>query len=237
MCEATRSKKAGRRVNQRVRACWKGAGSKSNVKPCVRALVPHSLAAGPASVYFSEWDLARKEFAKRRGSELQRTGFTGFSIDLDSDPRNKEVCENLPLRRQSARGDGELPESPHRRGCLRSRVPRALRREETLGSLPGEETAPPGVPPGASGAADPGGAGEGRSKAQPNTASACRGEDTQQECAICSMDFVCGDRTRSLPCKHVYHLDCIDEWLMRSCTCPYCRRPPEVPPPPTQGKN
>ncbi|EPY78825.1 RING finger protein 11-like [Camelus dromedarius] len=63
------------------------------------------------------------------------------------------------------------------------------------------------------------------------------GEDTQQECAICSMDFVCGDRTRSLPCKHVYHLDCIDEWLMRSCTCPYCRRPPEVPPPPTQGKN
>ncbi|XP_057552688.1 RING finger protein 11-like [Hippopotamus amphibius kiboko] len=53
-------------------------------------------------------------------------------------------------------------------------------------------------------------------------------EKIQEECGICWLDFVCGDPIRSLPCKHVYHLDCIDEWLTRSFNCPYCRGPVDV---------
>ncbi|GAB5575061.1 E3 ubiquitin-protein ligase RNF6 isoform X1 [Prionailurus iriomotensis] len=45
------------------------------------------------------------------------------------------------------------------------------------------------------------------------------------KCVICMMDFVYGDPIRFLPCMHIYHLDCIDDWLMRSFTCPSCMEP------------
>ncbi|XP_041532666.1 RING finger protein 11-like [Microtus oregoni] len=41
-----------------------------------------------------------------------------------------------------------------------------------------------------------------------------------RECVIYMMDFVYGDLIRFLPCIHTYHLDCIDDWLMRSFMCP-----------------
>ncbi|KAI0304307.1 hypothetical protein B0F90DRAFT_1235870 [Multifurca ochricompacta] len=39
--------------------------------------------------------------------------------------------------------------------------------------------------------------------------------NTQVECAICLDEFVKGDRVRVLPCKHIFHLDEIDEWLIQ----------------------
>lgn len=44
-------------------------------------------------------------------------------------------------------------------------------------------------------------------------------------CVICMLDFVYGDPVRFLPCMHIYHMDCIDDWLMRSFTCPSCMEP------------
>ena len=44
-------------------------------------------------------------------------------------------------------------------------------------------------------------------------------------CVICMIEFVIGDRVRYLPCMHTYHTDCIDDWLMRSFTCPSCMEP------------
>ena len=44
-------------------------------------------------------------------------------------------------------------------------------------------------------------------------------------CAICMCEFVMGEALRFLPCMHVYHKDCIDDWLMRSFTCPSCMEP------------
>ncbi|KAJ0032996.1 hypothetical protein NQD34_000103 [Periophthalmus magnuspinnatus] len=44
-------------------------------------------------------------------------------------------------------------------------------------------------------------------------------------CVICMMDFEYGDPVRFLPCLHIYHVDCIDPWLMRSFTCPSCMEP------------
>ena len=36
------------------------------------------------------------------------------------------------------------------------------------------------------------------------------------------MDYCVGEPIRLLPCMHYYHLHCIDDWLMRSLTCPTC---------------
>lgn len=42
------------------------------------------------------------------------------------------------------------------------------------------------------------------------------------ECIICMCDYEEGDELRYLPCLHTYHRTCIDDWLMRSLTCPSC---------------
>lgn len=41
-------------------------------------------------------------------------------------------------------------------------------------------------------------------------------------CPICMMDFTEGEPIRLLPCMHFYHMRCIDDWLMRSYSCPTC---------------
>lgn len=46
-----------------------------------------------------------------------------------------------------------------------------------------------------------------------------------RECVICMVEFVNGDKVRYLPCMHTYHTECIDDWLMRSFTCPSCMEP------------
>lgn len=46
-----------------------------------------------------------------------------------------------------------------------------------------------------------------------------------RECVICMVEFIVGDKVRYLPCMHTYHMGCIDDWLMRSLTCPSCMEP------------
>uniref|UniRef100_A0A7E4VT43 RING-type domain-containing protein n=1 Tax=Panagrellus redivivus TaxID=6233 RepID=A0A7E4VT43_PANRE len=48
---------------------------------------------------------------------------------------------------------------------------------------------------------------------------------TEDECAICMIDFELEDQIRRLPCRHTYHVQCIDDWLQRSFTCPSCMEP------------
>ncbi|XP_001599953.1 RING finger protein 11 [Nasonia vitripennis] len=45
------------------------------------------------------------------------------------------------------------------------------------------------------------------------------------ECVICMMELVTGEEVRYLPCMHTYHALCIDDWLLRSLTCPTCMEP------------
>ncbi|XP_076892734.1 E3 ubiquitin-protein ligase ATL6-like [Bidens hawaiensis] len=44
------------------------------------------------------------------------------------------------------------------------------------------------------------------------------------ECAVCISEFADNESLRFLPkCHHVFHPECIDEWLASHTTCPVCR--------------
>lgn len=44
-------------------------------------------------------------------------------------------------------------------------------------------------------------------------------------CTVCQCDFEEGELLRTLPCNHVYHVECIDPWLRMKKVCPICNIP------------
>lgn len=49
-------------------------------------------------------------------------------------------------------------------------------------------------------------------------------EQTTRDCAICLEGFKEGELCRRLPdCSHLFHLNCVDNWLTKKLNCPVCR--------------
>ena len=42
-------------------------------------------------------------------------------------------------------------------------------------------------------------------------------------CSICSLGLQ-GSNIRELPCKHIFHTNCINESVKYNTVCPYCRK-------------
>ncbi|KAA8548083.1 hypothetical protein F0562_004656 [Nyssa sinensis] len=44
------------------------------------------------------------------------------------------------------------------------------------------------------------------------------------DCAVCLDNFKVGDKCRLLPqCRHSFHAQCVDSWLLKTPICPICR--------------
>jgi len=45
----------------------------------------------------------------------------------------------------------------------------------------------------------------------------------KEECSVCVVGFKLEDEAYKLPCKHIFHNDCLLPWLKMNNTCPNCR--------------
>lgn len=45
----------------------------------------------------------------------------------------------------------------------------------------------------------------------------------QEKCTICLSEFEEEEDVRRLPCMHLFHVDCVDQWLSTNKRCPICR--------------
>lgn len=56
-------------------------------------------------------------------------------------------------------------------------------------------------------------------------------------CSICLSEFTLGEHARELPCHHVFHSACVDEWLQNKNSCPLCKQQVDssVATPPIEG--
>jgi len=43
------------------------------------------------------------------------------------------------------------------------------------------------------------------------------------KCLICQEEYCTGEDLRQLPCRHCFHQECVDQWLLTKDFCPYCR--------------
>uniref|UniRef100_A0A0A9GWA1 RING-type domain-containing protein n=1 Tax=Arundo donax TaxID=35708 RepID=A0A0A9GWA1_ARUDO len=57
-----------------------------------------------------------------------------------------------------------------------------------------------------------------------SAASNCYQETDKSCCSVCLQDFGAQQFVRVLPqCQHIFHVRCIDNWLLRHASCPLCR--------------
>ncbi|XP_047313557.1 probable E3 ubiquitin-protein ligase RHC1A [Impatiens glandulifera] len=60
-------------------------------------------------------------------------------------------------------------------------------------------------------------------EAMPTVEVSQRHVNTDSHCPVCKDKFELGSEARLMPCKHMYHSDCIVPWLVEHNSCPVCR--------------
>ena len=48
-------------------------------------------------------------------------------------------------------------------------------------------------------------------------------KDSNEACCVCLEPHEVGSVAARLPCGHLFHEQCVTEWLTRHCSCPVCR--------------
>ncbi|XP_054161376.1 E3 ubiquitin-protein ligase Arkadia-like [Oppia nitens] len=48
-------------------------------------------------------------------------------------------------------------------------------------------------------------------------------DDCIEKCTICLSEFEDNEDVRRLPCMHLFHIECVDQWLTTNKRCPICR--------------
>ncbi|KAJ0260754.1 hypothetical protein HA466_0040140 [Hirschfeldia incana] len=48
-------------------------------------------------------------------------------------------------------------------------------------------------------------------------------KDDDIKCSICQEEYVDGDEVGSMPCEHMYHVSCVQQWLRMKNWCPICK--------------
>lgn len=48
-------------------------------------------------------------------------------------------------------------------------------------------------------------------------------EEEADKCTICLSEFEVDEDVRRLPCFHLFHVECVDQWLGQNKRCPICR--------------
>ena len=59
----------------------------------------------------------------------------------------------------------------------------------------------------------------------------CKGSELtyKSDCQICFETFTDQDEAiMEMPCQHLYHKDCLMDWLTKKNTCPVCRKEVEA---------
>jgi len=48
-------------------------------------------------------------------------------------------------------------------------------------------------------------------------------DNSPDKCTICLSEFEEDEDVRRLPCMHLFHIECVDQWLHQNKRCPICR--------------
>ena len=49
-------------------------------------------------------------------------------------------------------------------------------------------------------------------------------DDSEVKCLVCQCQYEGDEVLTKLPCRHVFHSECVAGWLARKDCCPYCRQ-------------
>ena len=50
-----------------------------------------------------------------------------------------------------------------------------------------------------------------------------KGDIFSDQCSICLDDYKEGETIVKLKCSHIYHKSCLEKWLLKHNSCPYCK--------------